>query len=101
MGGSDEIEGHPVSHLLKVAEKAVGDKTKNSVVMDVESEERIPKFQASGEFVSRTFAADNLKSGTALQSISPTVTLLHDTRIGFWKSFGTRRVLRGARNSKD
>mmetsp|Transcript_20178 Transcript_20178/g.26017 ORF Transcript_20178/g.26017 Transcript_20178/m.26017 type:complete len:399 (-) Transcript_20178:220-1416(-) len=44
MGKQEVIEGHAVSHLLNVAKKAVGDKTANSVVMDLEAEENIPKF---------------------------------------------------------
>lgn len=43
------IEGFTEKHLLKVASDAVAKKTKNSDILDVAAEERIPKFAASGQ----------------------------------------------------
>lgn len=47
MGKNDVIQGHPVSKLLSVAERAVKDKTQNSQVMDVEAENLVPKLEWS------------------------------------------------------
>lgn len=44
------IEGHSVDHLLKIAEGVVQKKTKESVVLEQEAEDRIPKFDDEGSY---------------------------------------------------
>jgi hypothetical protein len=44
-----EIEGYSIERLLKVAENNVLKKTKDTLVLDAEAEERIPKFERSGK----------------------------------------------------
>lgn len=42
------IDGHTEAHLLNTAKNVVLKKTKDSIVLDVEAEKRIPKFDQSG-----------------------------------------------------
>jgi hypothetical protein len=44
-----EIEGYAIERLLALAEKTVKKKTKDTLILDAEAEERIPKFEASGK----------------------------------------------------
>jgi len=47
MPGCDDIGGYSENHLLKTARDVVEKKTKGSVILDGEAEERIPKFSLS------------------------------------------------------
>ena len=46
-----KIGDYSESHLIKVASGAVAKKTKNTVVLDQEAEDRIPKFDNKGAYV--------------------------------------------------
>jgi hypothetical protein len=46
---SKKIGQYTESHLVDVAKNAVIKKTANTVVLDVEAEDRIPKFDRSGK----------------------------------------------------
>lgn len=48
---SQKIGGYTEDHLVKVAEDAVRKKTKDTVVLDAEAEDRIPKFDDGGMYV--------------------------------------------------
>ena len=43
-----KIGGYTESHLVGVARDAVCKKTKNTIILDEEAEDRIPKFSNSG-----------------------------------------------------
>lgn len=49
---SKKIGGFTEDHLVGVARDAVKKKTKNTVVLDTEAEERIPKFDSAGKHYS-------------------------------------------------
>jgi hypothetical protein len=44
-----EIEGYAIERLLQLAEETVKKKTRDTLILDAEAEERIPKFDASGK----------------------------------------------------
>ena len=67
---SKKIGGYSETHLVNVARDAVGKKTKNTVVLDQEAEDRIPKFANGGVYakISLTFAVCTLLGGLFFSS---------------------------------
>jgi hypothetical protein len=55
MSKGDLIEGHTEDYLLRVSEDAVNKKTKNSLILDVEAEKHIPKFEMRGMYAVSTY----------------------------------------------
>jgi hypothetical protein len=47
---SGKIGEHTETHLLNVAKSVVEKKTKDSVILDIQAEARIPKFDSKGRF---------------------------------------------------
>ena len=80
---SKKIGGYTESHLVNVAREAVAKKTKNTVVLDQEAEDRIPKFANEGVcFVHNLVAVRLLRRRSVLIvpfslsfSLSPETTL--------------------------
>lgn len=64
MAKEENINGHTVDHLLRVAEDVVTKKTSDSKILDAEAEERIPKFELSGVYY---YVKDAIASNTALK----------------------------------
>jgi hypothetical protein len=61
----DVIDGYSLSHLLKTAKDVVKRKTQQSVVLDREAEDRIPKFHELGAYMLRV--VDLLRGWKACQ----------------------------------
>lgn len=100
-----KIGGFSESHLFSVAEEAVKKKTSNTVILDEEAEERIPKFDDGGMFAMpqgagslpirrpRCILLYLIPYVVFSQNLSP--MLLVPNRTYNWQSFGTRGLLRG------
>lgn len=59
MSTTKKIGSYTEAHLVSVAEDAVGKKTKNTVVLDKEAEDRIPKFSEGGTSIRMTNPIDS------------------------------------------
>lgn len=72
-----KIGGYTESHLVKVAKEAVDKKTKGTVVLDKEAEDRIPKFDNDGRFIPVLFeVTGRFRSGVLTLPLFPCATEL-------------------------